>query len=247
METAGKTVLVTGGGSGIGLETARLFVQKGNTVIITGRNRDKLEKAAAQIGAAGYFSCDVTNEQEVQALVQFIREKYGKLDILMNNAGLSYLHQLDNHEDTFQHASREMSTNYLAAINIIAQFLPLLKEQPAAGIINMSSITGFAPAFTLPTYSASKAALHSYTQSLRYSLSKETNIKVYEVMPSLVDTEFTKDIPTKEKITPEEVAIATLEGVEKDVYEIYVGTTGALHQHFFSQAEQAFKTLNRIN
>ena len=247
MQTAGKVVLITGGGSGIGLETARLFVQKDNQVIITGRSRERLEKAAGQIGAADYFSCDVTNEEDVKALVQFIKEKYGKLDFLMNNAGLSYLHQLHNETDSFLNASREMTTNYLAAVNITAQFLPLLKQQPEAGIINMSSITGFVPAFTLPTYSASKAALHSYSQSLRYSLLKETNIKVFEVMPSLVDTEFTKDIPTKDKITPEEVATATLEGIEKDLYEIHVGTTGALHQHFFSQVDEAFKTLNRIS
>lgn len=247
MQTAGKVVLITGGGSGIGMETARLFVQKGNQVIITGRSKEKLEKAAAQIGAAGYFSCDVTSEQDVQALLQYITAQYGKLDFLMNNAGLSYLHQLHDDTETFLNASREMTTNYLAAVNITAKFLPLLKAQPEAGIINMSSITGFVPAFTLPTYSASKAALHSYSQSLRHSLAQATNIKVFEVMPSLVDTEFTRDIPTKEKITPEEVATATLDGIENDLYEIHVGTTGALHQHFFSQAEQAFKTLNRIN
>jgi len=247
MEITGKVVLITGGGSGIGFETARLFAQKGNTVILTGRNAAKLEKAAGEINNAVYFACDVTSEEDVRSLVSFVQQQYGRLDFLMNNAGLSYLHMLHDHQDTFMNAFREMTTNYLAAVNITSQFLPILKEQPAAGIINMSSITGFAPSFRLPTYSASKAALHSYSQSLRYSLSQETNVSVFEVMPSLVDTEFTKEIVTTEKITPQEVAAATLHGIENDIYEIHVGSTGALHQHFFNQSEQAFRTLNNIN
>jgi len=247
MEITGKVALITGGGSGIGLETARLFVQKGNTVILTGRNADKLEKAAGEIGNTVYFACDVTSEEDVSSLVSFVKQQYGKLDFLMNNAGLSYLHLLHDNQHTFMNAFREMSTNYLAAVNITSQFLPLLKEQPSAGIINMSSITGLTPSFKLPTYSASKAALHSYSQSLRYTLSQETNIKVFEVLPSLVDTDFAREIVTKDKLTPQEVAAATINGIENDIYEIHVGTTGALHQHFFNQSEQAFRTLNSIN
>lgn len=246
MQASGKIILITGGGSGIGFETARLFAQNGNTVIITGRNKEKLEKAAASIGNISWYICDVTSEEEVKKLVAEITGKYGKLDILMNNAGLAYLHHLHNTEDTFKNASAEITTNYLAAVNITAQFLPLLKQQPEAAIINTSSITAFVPAFSLPTYSASKAALHAYSQSLRYSLSLVSHVKVFEVMPSLVDTEFAKDIPTADKITPLAVAEAIIQGVTDDVYEMHVGQTQQLHQHFFSQSHQAFLVLNKI-
>lgn len=246
MQASGKTILITGGGSGIGFETARLFAQNGNTVIITGRNRDKLEKAAAAIGNISWYICDVTSEADVAKLVQEITGKYGKLDILMNNAGLAYLHYLHDTAHSFAYATAEMTTNYLAAVNITAQFLPLLKQQPEAAIISTSSIAAFVPAVSLPTYSASKAALHAYSQSLRYSLSLASNVKVFEVMPSLVDTEFAKDIPVADKLTAQEVAEAIIQGVKEDVYELHVGQTAQLHQHFFSQSHQAFLVLNKL-
>lgn len=246
MQVSGKTVLITGGGSGIGFETARLFAQNGNTVIITGRNREKLEKAAAAIGNISWYVCDVTSQAEVATLVQEITGKYSRLDILMNNAGLAYLHHLHNTTHSFAHATAEMTTNYLAAVNLTAQFLPLLQQQPEAAIINTSSITAFAPAFSLPTYSASKAALHAYSQSLRYSLSQVSNIKVFEVMPSLVDTDFAKDIPTTDKLTPLAVAEAIIQGIADNIYEMHVGQTAPFHQHFFSQSQQAFLVLNKI-
>lgn len=246
MNITGKTILITGGGSGIGFETARLFAQQGNQLIITGRNREKLEKAAAALGNAAYYSCDVTSEAAVQQLAAEISTRFGKLDILMNNAGLAYLHNLANTADTYTYAAAEITTNYLSTIRLISLFLPLLQQQPEAGIINISSITAFTPAFSLPTYSASKAALHAYSQALRYSLGLVSNVKVFEVMPSLVDTEFARDIPSENKISAGEVAQAIIKGVAEDVYEMHVGQTAQLYQDFFSGAPQAFLLLNHI-
>ncbi|GGH67180.1 putative oxidoreductase [Filimonas zeae] len=246
MNITGKTILITGGGSGIGLETARLFAQQGNTIIITGRNREKLERAAATIGNAAYYSCDVTSEADVLQLKDAITNRFGKLDILMNNAGLAYLHNLSNTTDSYAYAAGEITTNYLSTIRLISLFLPLLQQQQQSAIINISSIAAFTPAFSLPTYSASKAALHAYTQSLRYSLGLVSQVKVFEVMPSLVDTEFARDIPTTNKLSALEVAEAIIQGVKDDVYEMHVGETEQLYQHFFSNSTQAFQVLNHI-
>jgi len=125
-------------------------------------------------------------------------------------------------------------------------FLALLKKQTEAAVINVSSIVAFAPGLTLPTYSASKAALHSYTQALRLSLAPDTNVKVFELMPPLVDTEFAKDIPSDKKISPREVAEDLVQSLETNNYEVRVASTEQLYTNFLAQADKAVLALNRL-
>lgn len=245
MELTGRSVLITGGGSGIGLETAKRLAGLGNRVLITGRNEEKLKKAVTVADNLQYRVCDVTDAREVKALAAYVKAEYPDLSILMNNAGLAFLQQLEHHDNVFELASQEITTNYLSTINIITQLLPVLKQQPVAAIVNISSITSFAPAVSLPTYSASKAALHAYTQVLRIALSKTTGVKVFEVMPSLVDTDFAKDIPAV-KITADEAADAIIAGLISDTYEMHVGETAGFHAAFFSESARALLVLNRL-
>lgn len=240
-----NTILITGGGSGIGLEMAKRFAALGNRVIITGRNAKKLEAAAKTNANIHFIVCDINNENELNALVEKIRTEYDTLNVLINNAGEAHLQHLGTNENVYANAKAEMQTNYLAAVNLTEKLIPLLKKQNEAAIINISSIVAFAPSVNLPTYSASKAALHSYTQSLRLTLSQDTQIKVFEVMPPLVDTGLTSEINAA-KIPASVVVEAVLEGIQKENYEIHVGFTQAFYTMFLNSPEMALKAMNRV-
>jgi uncharacterized oxidoreductase len=241
-----QVVLVTGGGSGIGFELAKKFSSFGNEVILVGRNRDKLISQSAQLNNTSVYVCDITSEEEVNGLVQYVKDEFGALSILINNAGVANIHSLAEASNSFQFAQQEIETNYLSAVRLTEKFLPLLKLSGEAAIINNSSVVALVPAASLATYSASKAALHSYTQSLRISLQKSTHIKVFELMPPLVDTEFARKIPG-EKITAEEVAETAIYALQNDVFEIHVASTSAIYKLFLSSPELALKQMNRLN
>lgn len=246
MKTSGNTILITGGGSGIGFETAKLFSQQGNTVIITGRDAGKLKDAAAQLDNVHYIVADVTNEKDIDVLVDQLVKNFPKLNILMNNAGRAILHKVSESANGVDIAREEMETNYFAVINLTSRLLPLLKKAPEAAVINVSSIVAFAPGLSLPTYSASKAALHSYSQILRLSLGLDSNVKVFEVMPPLVDTAFAKDIPSDKKISPEQVATELFNSVANNNYEVRVASTEQLYQNFLGRPDKAMLALNGI-
>jgi uncharacterized oxidoreductase len=246
MKTSGNTILITGGGSGIGFETAKLFSQNGNTVIITGRDAKKLKDAVAHLDNAHYIVADVTNDQDVDALVTQLTTNFPKLNILMNNAGRAILHKVSESTNGVVIAREEMETNYFAVINLTSKLLPVLRKSSEAAVINVSSIVAFAPGLSLPTYSASKAALHSYSQVLRLSLGLDSNVKVFEVMPPLVDTEFAKDIPSDKKISPAQVAADLFNSVATNNYEVRVASTEQLYQNFLGRPDKAALALNGI-
>lgn len=245
MNINNKTVLVTGGGSGIGLEIAKQLLAKGNKVIITGRTEEKLKSAAQKLPGLYYVTADVNKPGDVTKLEKYLADNFGGLDILINNAGQASYYKLDEDTDIAGKAYAEMRTNYLAIINLNEVLLPLLKSSPDAAIVNVSSVVAFVPNGIIPTYSASKAALHSYTQSLRYTLSKSTGIKVFELMPPLVDTEFSSAIGGANGIPPAEVADTLIHGFENDVYEIHTGKTAAIYQLSRTAPEDAFYAMNQ--
>ena len=243
MNITNKTVLITGGGSGIGFQVAKLLSSK-NTVIITGRSEERLQKAAAQLNNVQYVALDVNDDEGLDGLVAKITNEYGKLDVLINNAGQAYVHKLDTRENTAKKAAEEIQTNYISIVSTIEKFLPLLSVQKEAAIVNVTSIVVFAPGINLPTYAASKAALHSYTRALRHTL-KDTGIKVFELMPPLVNTELSKEIGGENGIAPEVVAQGLIDGFANDTYEIHVGNTADLYKVYLSSPEEALKVLNQ--
>lgn len=244
MNIRNNTVLITGGGSGIGFKTALLLAAQGNRVIITGRNREKLEKAALQIPGAVPIVADITDAAAVDALVSQIQKDFPTLNMLFNNAAHAVAYELSSHADAYSKASEEFNTNVLSVIRLTEKLWPLLEKQPGAAIVNITSIVSMVPGLRIPTYSATKAALHSYSQSLRVALSS-TNVKVFEVMPPLVDTDFAKDL-TGTKMEPADVATEIIEGISKDVYEIYVGVTAGFRQLYLQSPEAALKHLNNL-
>jgi len=229
MNITNKTVLVTGGGSGIGLEIAKQLSAKNNKVIITGRTADKLQKAAAGLTNVTPIVADINNADDVKKLVSTITADFGGLDILINNAGNASVYKLGQNSNSTQIAVDEFNTNFFSVLSLTDQFLPALTASSEAAIVTVTSILALTPRSTLPTYSASKAALHSYTQSLRFELAKTTGIKVYELMPPLVNTDFSKDIGGENGIPPSQVAGDLINAFENDVYEIHVGNTAQIY------------------
>ncbi|WP_339880394.1 SDR family NAD(P)-dependent oxidoreductase [uncultured Algoriphagus sp.] len=245
MKTTNNTVLITGGSAGIGFEIAKLLSEKDNTVIITGRNSERLQQAAAKLHNVTTIVSDVSISEDVDKLVDKLKSDYPSLNMVINNAGRALLYDLaDTDSNAFAKAEDEMLTNYLSVIRLNEKLLPLLKKQESAAIVNVSSVVAFVPGF-LATYSTSKAALHSYTQSLRLALEKDSKVEVYELMPPLVDTEFSAPIGGKNGISPTVVAEQFIAGLEDSVYEIRVGNTEDLYQLFLSSPEEAFNYMNK--
>lgn len=243
MRTTGNTILITGGSAGMGLEMARLFVANGNKVIITGRDENRLKAAAAQLGDVIAITFDVTKESDVNALVKRIADDFPELNVLINNAGRAFAYNLSGEAGAYEKAADEMMTNYLSVIRLTEKLLPLLEKQAASAVVNVSSITAYAPNAYISTYSATKAALHSYTQSLRLAL-VDTSVKVFELMPPLVNTDFSSEIGGEKGIAPSVVAEDVLDAMTNNRFEIRTGATEDIYQLSLADPEMAFKAMN---
>jgi uncharacterized oxidoreductase len=182
-----QTVLITGGGSGIGLALAKKFLDNNNTVIITGRNHSKLEKVKQEIPKIHIFQSDVTNDAEVRMLADDIQGQFGGLDVLINNAGIMNLVDAGNDENDLQKQMQEIEINYNSPIRVLHYFLPLLKKSKNAVLVNVSSGLAYVPFAQAPMYSGTKSALHFWTLGIRPQL-KPHGIRVIELLPPVVDT-----------------------------------------------------------
>jgi uncharacterized oxidoreductase len=245
MNITNKTVLITGGGSGIGYATAKFLSEKGNRIIISGRNEEKLKKAAIELGT-NYIACDVTDANSVKRLVEKLEADYNDLSVLINNAGVGFVYKLGEGANAANKARQEFETNYFAPVRLIEALLPLLKKQSEAAIVNITSNVAFHPLVVLPTYSDAKTALHSHSVALRLTLSTDTDIKVFEVMPSLINTDATKGMGGEQHGLPPEVAAQDIyNGIKEDRYEIFVGEAGQQYADYFAGPEAAVAKFNQ--
>ncbi len=191
MNFHGRTILVTGGGSGIGLGLVKRFVQAGATVIASGRREHALAEARQQVPGLHTLRGDVSTVEGRIALFEQATRDYPALDVLVNNAGIQNrpgpLTQ-QQPGDWWAGHELELSTNLAAPMHLAMLFLPHLLAKKEAAILNVSSGLAFAPFAFMPTYCATKAALHSFTQSLRWQL-KGTAVKVVEIIPPAVNTD----------------------------------------------------------
>ncbi|QEM07164.1 SDR family NAD(P)-dependent oxidoreductase [Mucilaginibacter rubeus] len=246
MNITNKTVLITGGGSGIGFEIAKLLTAQGNKVILVGRTESKLQEAVKSLDNAVAIVGDINSESDIKKLIAQVTAEYPELSVLINNAGRAFAYTHAENANAFSKATEEFATNYFSLIRLTEGFLPILKAQDEAAIVNVTSVVGYLPAAATPSYSDSKAAAHSYTLSLRHTLAKDTNIKVFELMPPLVNTEFSREIGGEEfGMSPVTVAEEFLEGVRTDDYEIKVGQTAGLRQLYLSDPQAAFNAINQ--
>lgn len=192
-----QKVLITGGGSGIGLALAKKFLSNDNTVIITGRNLEKLEAVKKELNQLHIFQSDVTKDEDVKKLANQIQEEFGGIDVLMNNAGIMNLLDTGNESNELEKQFEEIEINFHAPIRMLHYFLPQLKKSKNAKLINVSSGLAYVTFSQAPVYSGTKSAIHFWTQAIRPQL-KPHNIRVVELLPPVVDTKLAKDADLKD-------------------------------------------------
>lgn len=231
MNTTGNTIFITGGSAGIGLAIAKRFGQAGNKIIINGRNEARLKSALQSIGNAAAIQGDLSLEADRVRIAKELTAQYPEVNIIINNAGAAYMNNLaDFSNNAHEKARQEMDTNYFSIIHFTELMLPHLLTQKEAAIVNVTSIAVFRGNKYLPTYSASKAALHGYTQGLRDTFIENENLGIYELYPPLVNTEFSAEIGGAKGIAPSEVADELFDALEKNKEEVPVGETKKYHQ-----------------
>lgn len=180
MKLTNDTILITGGSSGIGLEMAKQLLALGNTVIVTGRNEEKLRKATATYPKLHTYTVEVTDLTSIQNLYTQVTVDFPELNILINNAGMM---QAINFQTAMPEGiTAEVTTNLAGPILITQVFLPHLLQQREAAVLNVTSGIAYFAFEKAPIYSASKLGLHSYSQTLRKQL-KGTSVKVFELAP----------------------------------------------------------------
>jgi uncharacterized oxidoreductase len=190
MQLTGNTILVTGGGSGIGRGLAESLHQLGNQIIISGRRPDALANTTKANPGIVSLPLDVNDPEAIRAFATRVTAEYPSLNILINNAGIMKGENLRDLPSGLDDSEAVITTNLLGPIRLTAALLPHLQKQTHAAIINVTSGLAFVPLPVTPTYSATKAALHSYTISLRVQLA-ETPVEVIEIIPPAVATELT--------------------------------------------------------
>lgn len=188
MQISGNTVLITGGGSGIGRGLAEQLQALGNQVTIAGRRREALDETTAANPGMKSMQFDVQDAGSIRSFAAKAVADFPALNVLINNAGIMRPEKLLAQQADLADAEATVATNLLGPIRLTAALLPHLQRQPRATIINVSSGLAFLPLTITPTYCATKAAIHSYTQSLRYQL-RNTSVEVLELVPPYVQTD----------------------------------------------------------
>ena len=232
MKLDGNTVLITGGSSGIGLELARQLLARGNTVIITGRDTARLERAQASVPGLHTMASDVRRAEDIEALYQRVTHDFPALNVLVNNAGVMRVRNFNVEGPALDDLSYEIDVNLTAPLVMTRRFMVLLKSKPNAAVINIGSSLAFVPLPILPVYCATKAAMHSFCLSLRVQL-QQTNVKVFEVMPPTTRTTMMEafdpaDLAGVPMMPVDALVKQTLQGLERDRFEIRPGQSNQL-------------------
>jgi uncharacterized oxidoreductase len=220
MKSSHQVVLITGGATGIGFALARKFHAAGNRVILVGRSQEALSKAIDALPGVEALAADVSLPSDRRRMVSMFPD----ISVLVNNAGIQVNTPIvSTPPETIE---QELSINFLAPVLLTREFLPNLLKQPSAAIINVSSGLALVPKEVAAVYCASKAALHSFSKSLRWQL-ESSGIRVFEVLPPLVETAMTAG-RGKSKISAEKLAEEFWNGFEADRYQMLIGKTKLL-------------------
>jgi uncharacterized oxidoreductase len=189
MKTTGRTILITGGSAGIGLAFALEFLARGNEVIITGRRQSVLDEVKAQHPKLHTIRSDAADADQIASLAARVKADFPKLDVLFNNAGVGLAMSLRTPDPDLAGMVDEMNVNVGGVIRTTSALIDILTANRGT-VINLSSVLAFAPVPAMPIYSATKAAVHSYTQSLRFQL-EGSGVEIIELMPPAVKTDMT--------------------------------------------------------
>jgi uncharacterized oxidoreductase len=187
MDLASNTVLITGGASGIGLALAERFLRAGSRVVVCGRREEKLREVRERHPEVFTRACDVASESERVALYEWAVGEFPELNVLVNNAGIQRRLRLGGGEE-WAPTREEIAVNFEAPVHLSMLFAPHLVGRPRAAVVNVTSGLAFSPLAGVPVYCATKAALRSFTLSLRRQLAG-TGVEVVEIIPPAVDTD----------------------------------------------------------
>ena len=230
MKLKGRTILITGGTSGIGLELAKKLLAAGNTVLITGRDSNRIQKAQQVLGDVHVFQSDVSEPSELTHLQREVLAKFPSLDVVINNAGI--MRNLNLNVADPSDLTHEIEINLNGPIMLNQLFLPHLKKRNEALIVNVSSGLALIPFTISPIYSAAKAGLHAYTRCLRAQM-KGTSVRVIELLPPGTETplfrgEFAKEMKGQKGMDVAVLVKQAIAGIEADQDEIRPGLTKVL-------------------
>lgn len=232
MDVAGRKILITGGGRGIGRRLAIKLASRGASLVLVGRDGAALRAVQAELGEAGVelIACDLSRHDAVDELAARIAADHPDLAVLVNNAAAQAETDFVAGEgrDIIATARAELSLNLAAPVALAAALMPVLKRQAEAAIVNVTTGLALAPKKAAPVYCASKAGLRSFTQALRYQCADHApHVRVHEVVMSLVDTDMTRG-RGRGKISPDAAADAIVAAIEGDRDEVWVGKTRLL-------------------
>ena len=250
MQLSNNTILITGGTSGFGLEFAARLIDLGNTVIITGRDKAKLETTKKQLPSVHIFQSDVSDPDAIAELCKKVTSQFPNLNMLINNAG--QMRKMILHDATIavSDITREVETNLMGPIRMVQAFLPHLKKMGSAAILNVTSGLALVPFPIAPIYGATKSGLRSYTKSLRFQM-KNTKIKVFELVAPAANTPLNDQFTSLEGynvklMQPEEIIDAAIKGLKNGTYEIYPGIARVLLMMSRVAPAFIFKQLSKV-
>lgn len=188
MKLSGNTILITGGASGIGLAFAEQFLKEGNEVIVVGRREETLAEAKGKYSQLHTRVCDVSDENDRIQQAGWVIKEFPQINVLINNAGIQQRVNLLNAQNEWKYYQNELAINIEGPIHLSMLLIPHLMKQKEAAIMNITSGLAVQPGIWVPIYSATKAAMHSFTLTLRQQLAN-TNVEVVEVLPPAVNTD----------------------------------------------------------
>ncbi len=239
-----KIIVITGGATGIGLAIVKELITH-NTVVSLDRNASKIAALKTAVPEITSITADVTSEEDLSKAMDAIEKLYGKIDLLINNAGKGSQFDFVNTSEKklMENMEMEIAINYLAPVQLTKKALPLLQKSTEPVVVVISSGLAYVPMAFLGTYCASKAAVHFVTMSMRHQLAN-LKIRVVEVLPPVVDTELSKEA-TIAKMPPDKFAKLFLEKLEKGENVMNIGQTAGLEKFSRFLPKTAFKMLNK--
>ncbi|HZF64328.1 MAG TPA: SDR family NAD(P)-dependent oxidoreductase [Chitinophagaceae bacterium] len=232
MQTTNNTILITGGSTGIGLAIAETFIREGNQVLICARRESKLLEAKQKNPNLHIRVCDIGNKSEREALYQWATSEFPNINMLINNAGIQKEIDFTTGASNLNDDESEIEINFTACVHLSALFIPhFLKQKKECAIVNVTSGLAFIPLKIVPVYCATKAALHTFTVSLRSQLNK-SNIHVFEIAPPIVKTELHREAKARKQsergVSSSVVAEETLKAIKNNHHEKIVGQAKVL-------------------
>jgi short-subunit dehydrogenase involved in D-alanine esterification of teichoic acids len=228
MKLKNKVVFITGGTSGIGLELAKQLTELGSYVVVCAKNKSEVSIFKEHHKNIEAIKCNVLLEEDIKDAVKFIKKKYGKLDLLINNAAVQYRIDFLKDKDFSEKAREEINTNFLSYVEMTEKFLELFSYSKEAGILNLCSAVAYEPIPKVATYCATKSAVYSFSKSLRYQLKKK-KIKVFTAFPPKVDTKLNKFSSGGKGISPNKAARKIIKGIKKNKNNIRIGLSKLLY------------------